>query len=108
MAGHLGMTVPELLASHTSRQLREWMAYEIKAGPLGSRWDRDLMAELHFLVQWNLHLLGAKTPTKNKKNPAPEPRFPDRPWAPNPQDEEEADELDEIEREYDEEYADVT
>ena len=109
MAAHLGMTVDEVLAKHTSLQLREWMAYEVKAGPLGQRWDRDMIAELHYLMQWNLHLLGAKTPTKDNKNPAPEPHFPDRPWAPNPHEDEPEDaELDEIEREYDEEYSDVT
>lgn len=99
MAGHLGMSVRELLATHSSLELREWMAYEVKAGPLSPRWRDDMLAEIHFLLQWNTHLLGAKTPTKDKKNPAPPPEFPYRPWAPSPMDDEEAEEDDGFEKE---------
>lgn len=78
----MGVTVPELLATHSAYELREWMAYERKAGPLSNRWRDDMLAEVHYLIQWNVHLLGAQIPTKDKKNPAPPPSFPHRPWAP--------------------------
>ena len=102
------MSVQELLATHSSKQLREWMAYEVKAGPLSPRWRDDILAEIHYLLQWNTHLLGAKVPTKDKKNPAPPPKFPARPWAPDPFEGEEPDELDELEQDYEAEYGDVT
>lgn len=76
------MSVNELLATHSSKQLQEWMAYEMKAGPLDNRWRDDILAEIHYLIQWNTHLVGAKIPTKDKKNPTPVPSFPWRPWAP--------------------------
>ncbi|MBO2530966.1 MAG: hypothetical protein CW348_14160 [Thermobifida sp.] len=37
LAGHLGMTVAELLARISSRELTEWAVYERRAGPLGGR-----------------------------------------------------------------------
>lgn len=37
LAAHLGMTVAEMLARTSSRELTEWMAYERRAGPLGAR-----------------------------------------------------------------------
>ncbi|MFJ9558047.1 hypothetical protein ACIRPH_29940 [Nocardiopsis sp. NPDC101807] len=37
MAGHLNMTVAELLARISSRELTEWAVYERRAGPLGAR-----------------------------------------------------------------------
>ncbi len=37
LAAHLGMTVGELLARVSSRELTEWMVYERVAGPLGGR-----------------------------------------------------------------------
>ncbi|MEV0843607.1 hypothetical protein AB0I55_29190 [Actinocatenispora sera] len=40
LAAHLGMTVAELLARISSRELAEWRAYEAVAGPLdGPRAD---------------------------------------------------------------------
>lgn len=35
LAGHLGMTVAELLARISSREISEWLAYERIAGPIG-------------------------------------------------------------------------
>lgn len=35
LAGHLGMTVRELLARTSSRELTEWQVYEKVTGPLG-------------------------------------------------------------------------
>ena len=37
LAAHLGMTVAEMLARISSRELTEWAAYERRAGPLGGR-----------------------------------------------------------------------
>lgn len=37
LAGHLGMTVGELLGRIDSRELTEWMVYEKLTGPLGGR-----------------------------------------------------------------------
>ena len=59
-----------------------------------------MLAEIHFLMQWNTHLIGAKTPTKDNKNPAPPPKFPWRPWAPE-------DEMPEIEGEFEKSYEPV-
>lgn len=45
LAGHLGMTVRELLARTGSRELTEWMAYERITGPLDGR-RGDIQAAL--------------------------------------------------------------
>lgn len=63
----------ELLATHTSRELREYMAYEQHAGPLGDGWTRDRVQEMHYLLQWNNYLLGAWVTKEGEKNPVPEP-----------------------------------
>jgi hypothetical protein len=65
-----------LLATHTALELREWMAYEAKSGPLGQQWDRRMTADLHYLMQWNNYLLGAQLTPEGKKNKVPEPAFP--------------------------------
>lgn len=67
------MPVKELLATHTSRELREYMAYEIHAGPLGDTFTRDRVQEMHYLLQWNNYLLGAWVTKEGEKNPVPEP-----------------------------------
>ncbi|MER5252899.1 hypothetical protein [Streptomyces sp. NPDC002855] len=70
----------QLLAQLSSYELREWMAYEAKNGPLDNRWRDRMMAEMHYFSQWNNFLVGAQCSTKDKKNPVPEPQFAKRPW----------------------------
>lgn len=72
----MGCSVKELLATHTSLELREWMAYELKAGPIGQQWDRRMVADLQYLMQWNNFLLGAWLTPEGKKNKVPEPTYP--------------------------------
>lgn len=69
----MGCSVKELLATHTSLELRQWMAYEAKSGPLSPQWDRRIMADVHYLLQWNNYLLGAQLTPEGKKNKVPEP-----------------------------------
>lgn len=77
------MSKKELLATHTSLELREWMAYEMHAGPLNSRWRDDIHANSNFLLQCIAFLIGAQLAggSKDKKNKVPEPQYPTRPWA---------------------------
>ena len=63
----------ELLATHTSLEIREYMAYEQFAGPIGPEYQRDMVQELHYLAQWNNYLLGAWVTKEGEKNPVPEP-----------------------------------
>ena len=75
MALALKMPVKELLSTHSSRELREYMAYEMHAGPIGDSFTRERVAEMHYLLQWNNYLLGAWVTKEGEKNPVPEPEM---------------------------------
>lgn len=84
------MSVKEFLASHTSLQIREYMAYEKHAGPIGNAWQRDTLDQMHYVLQWNNYLLGAWVTKEGEKNPVPQPVF--RTWKPEEEDEDEPEE----------------
>ena len=86
----LKIPVKELLATHTSLELREYMAYEQHAGPLGDGYTRDLVQDMHYLAQWNNYLLGAWVTKEGEKNPVPEPIL--RRWQDDEEDEEDEEE----------------
>lgn len=67
------MPVKELLATHSSLELRKYMAYERHAGPIGDGWQRDRLDQIHYLLQWNNYLLGAWVTQKGEENPVPQP-----------------------------------
>jgi hypothetical protein len=66
----------------SSRELTEWMAYEIEEGPLGPRWQDETMAAIHEQLQRLNHIQGAAhfTDRKHKKNPVPSPKHYTRPY----------------------------
>jgi hypothetical protein len=57
------------------------MAFERDEGPIGPRWQSEVMAATHEQLQRLNHLLGAAhfTDDKHKKNPVPKPRHYPRP-----------------------------
>lgn len=59
-----------MMASMTAREYKEWEAYERALGPLDSTYEREMIAELHELLQVNNLLTGASLTKKGKKNPA--------------------------------------
>jgi hypothetical protein len=54
----------------TAREYKEWEAYERAAGPLDSTYEREMLAEIHEIIQVNNLLTGASLTKKGKKNPA--------------------------------------
>ncbi|MFE6223032.1 hypothetical protein [Streptomyces sp. NPDC057854] len=54
----------------TAREYKEWEAYERAVGPLDSTFEREMLCELHELIQLNNILTGAAITKKGKKNPA--------------------------------------
>ncbi|WP_432112871.1 hypothetical protein [Streptomyces sp. S1] len=54
----------------TAREYKEWEAYERAVGPLDSSFERELLCELHELIQLNNLLTGASVTKKGKRNPA--------------------------------------
>jgi hypothetical protein len=72
------MSVRELLASHTARELAEWEAYDRVYG-FGDEKLHEVLAAIHEQVQLTNHLLGQAHFTDNdgEGNPIPEPsRYP--------------------------------
>lgn len=71
------MTVPQLLATHTSQELAEWLAYDRVYG-VGDRWMVDTLANIHEVIQFTNHLIGAAFLTEeDEENPIPAPaRYP--------------------------------
>lgn len=59
-----------MMASISAREYKEWEAYERAVGPLDSFYEREMLAELHELLQLNNLLTGASVTKKGKKNPA--------------------------------------
>lgn len=92
-----------MMASMTAREYREWEAYERAVGPIDSEFDRELLAQLHELIQINNQLTGASLTKRGKKNPAGKFRKPIRPdrwydpnFDPDDEPEEELDDDDEV------------
>jgi hypothetical protein len=74
------MTVRDLLARTTSRELAEWVAYEHHAGPLGPAWRDDTAAATLEALQYIQHLLGAGLfSDRTHPNPVPAPSRVPRP-----------------------------
>lgn len=95
-----------MMASMTAREYKEWEAYERAVGPLDSQYDREMLAELHELLQVNNILTGASLTKKGRKNPAgkfQKVRRPHQLFDPHFDDEEaeEPDEYDDLYDEYD-------
>lgn len=70
------MSVRELLATHTSKELAEWQAYERVYGHVG-KGHSDVLADIHEQLQLVNHLLGAAhfTPEERpEENPIKPPR----------------------------------
>ncbi|MFF5973746.1 hypothetical protein ACFY7C_19675 [Streptomyces sp. NPDC012769] len=88
----------------SAREYKEWEAYERAVGPLDSSYDREILCEIHELLQLNNQLTGAAITKKGKKNPAGKFRQAIRPEALYlpPEDEEEDDDEDEYADYYDE------
>lgn len=73
------MSVRELLATHTSRELSEWQAFDSVYG-FGDEHVHDALADIHEQLQFLNHLMGAAhfTPENSPEdNPVPSPtRYP--------------------------------
>ncbi|GHG09688.1 hypothetical protein [Streptomyces hydrogenans] len=54
----------------TAREYKEWEAYERAAGSLDSSYEREMLCEIHELIQINNLLTGAAITKRGKKNPA--------------------------------------
>jgi hypothetical protein len=61
--------VDRMMASITALEYKEWEAYERATGPLDETWEREILAQLHELIQLNNILTGAAITRKGKKNP---------------------------------------
>lgn len=59
-----------MMASMSALEFREWQAYELATGPLDRAYEREMLAEIHELIQQNSQLTGAAIPRKGKGNPA--------------------------------------
>lgn len=75
------MSVRELLATHTSRDLAEWRAFEFMNG-FEDTWTQEVLSDIHEAIQWVAHLMGAIHMTEDgdpDTNPIPPPkRYPRR------------------------------
>lgn len=66
LAAHLGMTVAELLARISSRELTEWAVYERRAGPLGGR-RGDIQAAIITAAIYNVNRKKGSKPIDPEK-----------------------------------------
>lgn len=62
--------VDRMMASMSAREYKEWEAYERATGPLDGMYEKEMLAQLHELIQVNNILTGASLTKKGKKNPA--------------------------------------
>jgi hypothetical protein len=62
--------VDRMMASMSAREYKEWEAYERATGPLDSMYEREMLSQLHELIQFNNLLTGASVTKKGGKNPA--------------------------------------
>lgn len=69
-----------MMARISARQFNEWMAYEKAFGPLDDLWVKEMLSQLHELLQFNNQLTGASITGKGKKNPAGKFQKVERPW----------------------------
>lgn len=86
-----------MMASMSAREYKEWEAYERATGPIDSMYDREILAQIHEVIQVNNQLTGASITKKGKKNPAGKfrkVRRPDEIFLPEGWEEEEPDEDD--------------
>lgn len=74
-----------LLATHSSHELSEWMAFERVNGPIGVKWDREVAAQKHEMMQFANHLLGAQLSDDKHPNQVPKAQAVPRPWDPDPE-----------------------
>lgn len=65
MAETLGKTVEEVSATMSARELAEWAAYEVYAGPLGSKRFDLLAARLQYTL-WNVAVAKTGKPFRRK------------------------------------------
>lgn len=66
----------------SARQFQEWRAFDAAFGSIDGMYEREMMAELHELLQVNNQLTGAAITKKGKKNPAGKFHRAPRPWLP--------------------------
>lgn len=82
----------------SARQFAEWMAYERAFGPIDGWFSREMLAQLHELIQVNNQLTGASLTKRGRKNPAGKFRKVPRPWRPDldddPDEDDDEDEFD--------------
>lgn len=65
------MTVEEMLYRVSSRELSEWMAYEQAFGPIGPRYDSELLAGIHEQMQFANKMTGGEEYPEPRKVPRP-------------------------------------
>lgn len=85
----------------SARTFQEWRAFDRAIGSIDGMYDREIMAQLHELLQLNNQLTGAAITKKGKKNPAGKFHSPARPWIPadaQKESEDEGEQLDEMAR----------
>lgn len=68
------MPVGELLRRITAKELTEWQAYEREFGMLGTQWDREVLREIHYVLQCGNYQFAASNTDKGKKPGYPEPK----------------------------------
>lgn len=78
----MGLPVGEMLSRVDSRELAEWRAYEAVAGPIGTEWRDQVLADIHEQLQSLNRLTGQAhfTDKNNREGPAPEPEHYPRPY----------------------------
>jgi len=62
--------VDKMMSRISAHQYREWMAYERAAGTLDLTYDREILAQIHEVIQVNNLLTGASMRKRGQKNPA--------------------------------------
>lgn len=61
--------VDRMMASMTAREYKEWEAYERAVGPLDSSYEREILCEIHELLQVG-NLLAGRPQRRGQKNAA--------------------------------------
>src|SRR3954471_14457745 len=67
------MPVHELLATHTSKDLAEWRAFEYLNG-FEDVWTQEALSDIHEQIQNVAHVIGAQNAEDEDDNPVPVPR----------------------------------
>jgi hypothetical protein len=74
------MSKKAFLASHSSREVAEYMAVENIIGPFGPSYEREMLAQIVEMLQSINYNAVQLQLDKDSENPVPEPRHVPRPY----------------------------